>query len=924
MGAFLGAVVGDDWEGGVFGLILGYLFGAHLQLKGSILALQRELKSIKTNLLDSHVDIGKDSVQTKTEEQANTLSKSQLQQDDELDSEAPTIVGANNQDDATEMTTLIPPDSNNLFEDNNETIELDVEIRKASDNDAYSKPSLFDKSIEFVKNFFTTGNVVVKMGVIILFFGVGFLIDALNLQMPSIEYRLMGIGLGAIIMLVFGWRLRSSHSAYALVLQGGAVGIMYITIFATKNYQLIEPLAALLLMILLVSFSAILAYVQDSKSLAVFGSVGGFVAPILTSTGTGSHVMLFSYYALLNTGIFAMAWLKSWRPLNLVGFVFTFVIGAVWGIKFYQAHYFESTEPFLILFFLFYITIAILFAHRQPPQLKGLVDGTLVFGVPLVAFTLQSALVSDFEFGRALSALAMAAIYIGLAKLLWHKQIDGMRLLCESFLALGVIFASLAIPFALDGRWTAATWSLEGAAAVWLGIRQSRLLTRNFGLLLQIGASLMFLSTLREPFGALPILNSAYIGCLFTSLAGLFTAYYHFSKQEELRDWEKPFHFFLLAWGVAWWMGAGLMEIDHHLANRYEINASLFFFTISFLLLDRVARHLHWLPARLPSLLLLPAIVFSAFIAYVDYSSTHPLANYGYLSWLLAFSGQYLLLYRNAQDWSDDLVKKWHMGTMWVLVFMLSWVMAESVNSFVIGSQIWGEVFWGLLPAMIILFLLRHHQKLNWPVLTYKESYLGFGLIPLLIVNSIWLLASCFVEGRPRPLNYLPLANPLELTQLFILFVLFIWIWQIRRQKIPVPTKIQIPTLLYGIVALAFIWLNTVVGRAVHFFYGVRFNPDALFDSAVYQASISIVWTLAALSMTFFATRYGKRRLWFAGAALIAAVTVKLFLVDLEDSDTIERIVSFLTVGILLSVIGYLSPLPPVEQRTDESSENNN
>jgi uncharacterized membrane protein len=901
MGAFLGAVVGDDWEGGVFGLILGYLFGAHLQLKGSILALQRELKSIKTNLLDSHVDIGKDSVQTKTEEQANTLSKSQLQQDDELDSEAPTIVGANNQDDATEMTTLIPPD-----------------------NDAYSKPSLFDKSIEFVKNFFTTGNVVVKMGVIILFFGVGFLIDALNLQMPSIEYRLMGIGLGAIIMLVFGWRLRSSHSAYALVLQGGAVGIMYITIFATKNYQLIEPLAALLLMILLVSFSAILAYVQDSKSLAVFGSVGGFVAPILTSTGTGSHVMLFSYYALLNTGIFAMAWLKSWRPLNLVGFVFTFVIGAAWGIKFYQAHYFESTEPFLILFFLFYITIAILFAHRQPPQLKGLVDGTLVFGVPLVAFTLQSALVSDFEFGRALSALAMAAIYIGLAKLLWHKQIDGMRLLCESFLALGVIFASLAIPFALDGRWTAATWSLEGAAAVWLGIRQSRLLTRNFGLLLQIGASLMFLSTLREPFGALPILNSAYIGCLFTSLAGLFTAYYHFSKQEELRDWEKPFHFFLLAWGVAWWMGAGLMEIDHHLANRYEINASLFFFTISFLLLDRVARHLHWLPARLPSLLLLPAIVFSAFIAYVDYSSTHPLANYGYLSWLLAFSGQYLLLYRNAQDWSDDLVKKWHMGTMWVLVFMLSWVMAESVNSFVIGSQIWGEVFWGLLPAMIILFLLRHHQKLNWPVLTYKESYLGFGLIPLLIVNSIWLLASCFVEGRPRPLNYLPLANPLELTQLFILFVLFIWIWQIRRQKIPVPTKIQIPTLLYGIVALAFIWLNTVVGRAVHFFYGVRFNPDALFDSAVYQASISIVWTLAALSMTFFATRYGKRRLWFAGAALIAAVTVKLFLVDLEDSDTIERIVSFLTVGILLSVIGYLSPLPPVEQRTDESSENNN
>ena len=128
------------------------------------------------------------------------------------------------------------------------------------------------------------------------------------------------------------------------------------------------------------------------------------------------------------------------------GFVFTFVIGAAWGIKYYQPQYFGSTEPFLVLFFLFYLAIAVLFAHRQPPQLKGLVDGTLVFGVPLVAFTLQAALVRDFEFGRALSALAMAAIYIGLAKILWHKQVEGMRLLTESFLALGVIFASLAIP----------------------------------------------------------------------------------------------------------------------------------------------------------------------------------------------------------------------------------------------------------------------------------------------------------------------------------------------------------------------------------------------------------------------------------------------------------------------------------------------
>ena len=43
--------------------------------------------------------------------------------------------------------------------------------------------------------------------------------------------------------------------------------------------------------------------------------------------------MLFSYYAVLNAGILGIAWFKAWRILNLVGFAFTFVIGALWGVQ---------------------------------------------------------------------------------------------------------------------------------------------------------------------------------------------------------------------------------------------------------------------------------------------------------------------------------------------------------------------------------------------------------------------------------------------------------------------------------------------------------------------------------------------------------------------------------------------------------------
>ncbi len=50
------------------------------------------------------------------------------------------------------------------------------------------------------------------------------------------------------------------------------------------------------------------------------------------------------------------------------------------------------------------------------------------------------------------------------------------------------------------------------------------------------------------------------------------------------------------------------------------------------------------------------------------------------------------------------------------------------------------------------------------------------------------------------------------------------------------------------------------------------------------------------------------------GAALLAGVVIKLFSVDLAALGTVARIVSFVVVGGLILVIGYVSPLPPKEQ----------
>ena len=442
-----------------------------------------------------------------------------------------------------------------------------------------AQPDAVSRLFQQVKEFFTTGNVVLRVGIIVLFFGVSFLLKyAAERNWVPIEFRLIGVALGGLGLLGLGWRLRLRKPLYGLILQGGGIGILYLTVFAAaKLYHLLPMGLGMPVMILLVALAGCLAVLQDARSLAVIGTVGGFLAPVLLSTETGNHVLLFSYYALLNAGILGIAWFKAWRNLNLLGFIFTFVIASFWGYTSYRPEFFNTTEPFLILFFLFYVAIVVLFALRQPLQLRGYLDGTLMFGVPLIAFALQYGLVRDYEYGLAFSALGLGIFYVGLATVLWRQQREGMRLVNEAFLALGVVFASLAIPLALDGRWTAAAWAMEGGALVWVGLRQHRLPARLFGLLLQPAAGFSFITPLYLPAGSWPVLNSVYLGCLLISAAGLFSGYFLHCHRETLRGWERYFAVIFFTWGQIWWFGGGLHEIDCHLTGVAQHHAALLF-----------------------------------------------------------------------------------------------------------------------------------------------------------------------------------------------------------------------------------------------------------------------------------------------------------------------------------------------------------
>src|SRR2546425_7290009 len=56
---------------------------------------------------------------------------------------------------------------------------------------------------------------------------------------------------------------------------------------------------------------------QDAEILAAFALVGGFITPLLLSTGQNPEAALFSFVAILHLGAFALVILYPW--LRLLG-----------------------------------------------------------------------------------------------------------------------------------------------------------------------------------------------------------------------------------------------------------------------------------------------------------------------------------------------------------------------------------------------------------------------------------------------------------------------------------------------------------------------------------------------------------------------------------------------------------------------------
>jgi uncharacterized membrane protein len=320
------------------------------------------------------------------------------------------------------------------------------------------------------------------------------------------------------------------------------------------------------------------------------------------------------------------------------------------------------------------------------------------------------------------------------------------------------------------------------------------------------------------------------------------------------------------------------------------------------MLFEIVGGWLNWASMRRVQLLLLPSMLLVVVMQFNHH--LHPSADAGWAAWIAAFVAFYFILRRQQRDETAIAAAVQHVLAVWLATALIAWELAWQCAQASPDSS-WPFAMRGVVPALVLWMLTRYGaacERWRADFAAFRTTCLG----PMAAYGVLWSLLSSWDPARSAPLAYMPLINPIDLAQMVVLFSIHAWLRDCDGSG-----SADQNTGANLLAGLGFVWFNCMLLRSIHHWLGVPYELDDMFNSIVVQSALSIAWTLTALVVMVFSTRRMRRPMWLAGAALLAVVVGKLFLLDLANSGTVERIVSFLGVGVLLMIIGYAAPVPP-------------
>jgi uncharacterized membrane protein len=335
------------------------------------------------------------------------------------------------------------------------------------------------------------GGLVTLLG-IVFFFAL-----AVERDWISPELRVTCGGLASIGIFLLGLRLRGQHGQYHSGLAGvgagiaGAFGTLYA---ATAIYGLVPDPVALLLASGIAAVAVATSLAWSAQLVAAFGLIGAMVVPVaeggVTEIGTS-----FTGLVLLGTGVVAVR--QRWSRLLTAGALVSLLQIAVLVA-------FPDDPRWLTIvlaagYWLLYVALGVAFQLRlNTPDLGRLPLELVLTGVTLAGLSAWGLFDGVTAQGAALLVVAPVQIAAGAA--LFRRERD--RDLAALLWAAGLALAALGLGDLLSGPSLTLAWSAEAGLLSWLA-RRTRDLRLQLGGSLYLVAALVHAIVVEAPIGDL-------------------------------------------------------------------------------------------------------------------------------------------------------------------------------------------------------------------------------------------------------------------------------------------------------------------------------------------------------------------------------------------------------------------------------------
>lgn len=736
------------------------------------------------------------------------------------------------------------------------------------------------------------------VGAVAVIFGLGFFLRyAFENNLISETMRVVLGLISGTIFLGFGEYTRRKYPLYGQILTGLGIGAFYLSIYAAFNfYALIGMPLAFVLMIFVTAFGVALAIWNDSMPLAALAQFGGFVTPFLLSNGVYDANILFSYVALLDIGILAIAYFKLWRHLVVLGYVGTAITYLVWYMN-YKEEMFSLAVGYATLFFVIFLGILLMhFLKKRAPQDEADLALTTInsAGYFLICYNIFNFAHYDL-LGLFTALLAILHIGIGLVVAPDDERAKRFRFF---LIGIGLVLSVIAVPIQFEKFWITIAWAAEGLVLTFLGFQMGSKKIRYFaqGIFLLSFLRLLLIDGVQEP--DVPWLNSRMLTYLFSIIIMSIASGIYYYYKDQVDGEEKPFlnllpllPAFLLFWGIT-------LEINSFF-GKFWLGVS--WSMIGFLIAS-ISFGVKNLALRVLGLLVFVATFLRLILIESNSNLQTPWVNERTFAFLVAIlmGGLMAGLYRAFRDTAAPNEYEFSFSALLLYVYVLVlWVLTSEILKFYPERDYWLPIIWSLGALLG-----------GWASLYLKNVYLQATIIITFIMAAVHLL---FKEGSVDITTYTPIINTRVFSFLAVVLagVLYMNIFNYFKDLFDAPNTKNIKGGFYFVISFLLLFL---VSREVLDIFNRQFYlllPEDQSTKAVSfdnqkRAALSVTWTLYSLIMLVIGII--KKSAWtrIFGLTLLSVTIIKVFLYDTANLDNLYRSISWITLGLILLIAGYL------------------